>query len=350
VSRTRTERLVNLVICLLSTRRFLTAAQIAATVPGYEHDPADPREHEAFQRKFERDKAELRDLGVPLETGTTSVFDNEPGYRIARRDYALPDVHLEPDETAAVGIAARLWQHAGLAAAATSGLLKLRAAGVEVDESASMGIEPVVTVDPAFEPLQSAARERREVAFDYRTPEEDAPRRRRLRPWGVVSWRGRWYVVGHDLDRDAPRCFRLSRIVGPVRSGPPEAFDRPVGVDLMSHVATFSGPVERTRLATLVVRSGRAAGVRRLADEVTPGAGHQGLAGDRVVVRYADPDGLARWLVGYGADVVVVEPDEVRKAIVARLRDVVHAFDHQADTAPAQDEPLVPDFGAAVAG
>ena len=127
MSRTRTERLVNLVICLLSTRRFLTAAQIAATVPGYEHDPDDPRDHEAFQRKFERDKAELRELGVPLETGTASVFDTEPGYRIARREYALPDIPLEPDEAAAVGIAARLWQHAGLAAAASSGLAKLRA-------------------------------------------------------------------------------------------------------------------------------------------------------------------------------------------------------------------------------
>ena len=129
MSRARTERLVNLVICLLSTRRFLTAAQIAATVPGYEHDPDDPRAHEAFQRKFERDKAELRELGVPLETGTDSVFDTEPGYRIARREYALPDIPLEPDEAAAVGIAARLWQHAGLAAAASSGLAKLRAAG-----------------------------------------------------------------------------------------------------------------------------------------------------------------------------------------------------------------------------
>ena len=203
MSRSRTERLVNLVICLLSTRRYLTAAQIAATVPGYEHDPTDPREHEAFQRKFERDKAELRDLGVPLETGTTSVFDTEPGYRIARRDYALPDIHLEPDETAAVGIAARLWQHAGMAAAASSGLLKLRAAGVDVDVSATLGVEPLVTVDPAFEPLQAAARRRQEVRFDYRTPEDDVAHTRRLQPWGVVSWRGRWYVVGWDLDREA---------------------------------------------------------------------------------------------------------------------------------------------------
>src|SRR5262245_46939816 len=246
VSRTRTERLVNLVICLLATRRFLTAAQIAATVPGYEHDLDDVREHEAFQRKFERDKAELRDLGIPLETGTTSAFDTEPGYRIARRDYALPDIHLEPDETAAVGIAARLWQHAGLAAAASSGLLKLRAAGVDVDPSATLGVEPVVTVDPAFAPLQTAAQERREVRFDYRTPADDAASHRRLQPGGVVSWRGRWYVVGHDLDRGATRCFRMSRIVSAVTTvGEPGAFVRPTDVDLISHVAHWSGPVER---------------------------------------------------------------------------------------------------------
>ena len=163
MSRTRTERLVNLVICLLSTRRFLTAAQIAATVPGYEHDPEDPKDHEAFQRKFERDKAELRELGVPLETGTDSVFDQEPGYRIAPREYALPDIILEPDEAAAVGIAARLWQHAGLAAAASSGLAKLRAAGVEVDPQATLGVEPVVAVDPAFAPLTNAARDRSRI-------------------------------------------------------------------------------------------------------------------------------------------------------------------------------------------
>jgi proteasome accessory factor B len=319
VSRTRTERLVNLVICLLSTRRFLTAAQIAATVPGYEHDASDPRDHEAFQRKFERDKAELRDLGVPLETGTTSVFDTEPGYRIARRDYALPDVRLEPDETAAVGIAARLWQHAGMAAAATSGLLKLRAAGVDVDLQATLGVEPLVTADPAFEPLQTAARQRQEVRFDYRTPEDDTAQTRHLQPWGVVSWRGRWYVVGHDLDRDATRCFRMSRVVGRVvLVGAPGAFTPPENVDLFSHVSRWTGPVDHPNKAVVLVKPGRAFGVRRWADSVTPGPD-----GDRIELGYADPDGFARWLVGYGSDVVVLEPEEVRKATVARLRDLV---------------------------
>ncbi|MFK3985582.1 helix-turn-helix transcriptional regulator [Micromonospora sp. NPDC050397] len=323
MSRSRTERLVNLVICLLSTRRFLTAAQIAATVPGYEHDPDDPRDHEAFQRKFERDKAELRELGVPLETGTASVFDTEPGYRIAHREYALPEIPLEPDEAAAVGIAARLWQHAGLAAAASSGLAKLRAAGIDVDPQATLGLEPVVTVDPAFAPLTAAARDKRAVTFDYRVPDEDAPTTRRLQPWGVVGWRGRWYVVGHDLDRAATRCFRLSRVVGTVRLvGRPGAYTPPEGVDLISHVARWSGPVERTGRATVLVRPGRAAGLRRWAREVTAGPD-----GDRLVLPYADPDGLAGTLVGYGPDVRVIDPPEVREAVIQRLKEIATRHD-----------------------
>jgi proteasome accessory factor B len=319
VSRIRTERLVNLVICLLSTRRFLTAAQIAATVPGYEHDPDDPKDHEAFQRKFERDKAELRELGVPLETGTASAFDSEPGYRIAHREYALPDIPLAPDEAAAVGIAARLWQHAGLAAAASSGLAKLRAAGVDVDPSATLGVEPVVTVDPAFGPLTAAARERRAVTFRYRRPEGDEPVTRHLEPWGVVCWQGRWYVVGHDRDRRATRCFRLSRMVGAVKAtGRPGAFRPPEKVDLISHVAGRVGPVPHTGRATVLVTPGRAAGLRRWATEALPGPD-----GDRLVLPYGDAERLAGTLVGYGPDVRVLDPPELRDAVIQALKEVV---------------------------
>jgi proteasome accessory factor B len=329
VSRTRTERLVNLVICLLSTRRFLTAAQIAATVPGYEHDPEDPRDHEAFQRKFERDKAELRDLGVPLEIGTASVFDNEPGYRIAHREYALPDILLEPDEAAAVGIAARLWQHAGLAAAASSGLAKLRAAGVEVDPQATLGVEPVVTVDPAFGPLTTAARDRRAVTFAYRPPENDEPVTRRLEPWGVVCWQGRWYVVGHDRDRRATRCFRLSRIVGNVRAtGRAGAFTPPQNEDLISHVARWSGPVAHNGRARVTVRPGRAAGLRRWALDSAAGPD-----GDVLTIPYADSERLASTLVGYGADVRVDGPPELREAVIQRLKEVVARHDRPAAVA-----------------
>ena len=206
MSARKTERLLNLVICLLATRRYLSADQIRRTVAGYE-DLGD----EAFKRKFERDKEDLRDLGIPLETGSDSPFDDEPGYRIRRDDYSLPDIAFEPAELAVLGVAARTWQHASLGGQAFEAVLKLRAAGVDIDDAVPVAIETrVATSEPAFEPLRRAATDRRPVEFDYRTPGA----RRHVEPWGLVSWRGRWYLAAHDTDRADTRVFRLSRIVG----------------------------------------------------------------------------------------------------------------------------------------
>ena len=112
MSRRKTERLLSLVVCLLSARRYLTASQIREAVPGY------PDSFEAFKRMFERDKDELRELGIPLETGTNSAGDDEAGYRISRQAYELPEIRLEPDEAAVLGLAARVWRRAELAGAA----------------------------------------------------------------------------------------------------------------------------------------------------------------------------------------------------------------------------------------
>src|ERR1700754_4323531 len=120
---------MNLVIALLSTRTFITAERIRATVYGYADNPTD----EAFSRMFERDKNELRDLGIPLETGRVSNLDGTEGYRIKRDAYALPEIALSADEAAAVAVAVQLWQSPELVTATQGALLKLRAAGVDVD-------------------------------------------------------------------------------------------------------------------------------------------------------------------------------------------------------------------------
>ena len=101
MSKQKTERLLSLVVCLLSARRYLTAGQIRAAVPGY------PETFDAFKRMFERDKDELRELGIPLETGTNPGSDEEVGYRISRQAYELPEIRLEPDEAAVLGLAAQ---------------------------------------------------------------------------------------------------------------------------------------------------------------------------------------------------------------------------------------------------
>src|SRR5581483_8075062 len=138
----RAERLVNLVICLLSTRQFLTAERIRDAVPGYEAADGSTATDEAFKRMFERDKAELRELGIPLETGRNSGFDTEDGYRIRRGDYELPPIEFDADEAAAVGLAARLWQSATLGEPARQALIKLRAAGTEIRAGDAPGAVP----------------------------------------------------------------------------------------------------------------------------------------------------------------------------------------------------------------
>jgi proteasome accessory factor B len=315
MSARRAERLVNLVIALLGTRQFLTAARIRATVPGYEADDGSARADEAFKRMFERDKAELREMGVPLETGRTSVFDTEDGYRIARADYELPEITLTGEEAAAVGLALRLWESARLAGAAQSALVKLKAAGVDVDPGRGLPLQPRLDAgEESFEACYAAARDRRALEFDYRRPDEDAPTRRHVQPWGVVAWHGRWYLGGLDLDRQRPRVFRLSRIVGtPQAVGAAGAFEPPDDVDLTTMVAgQFSG---EEHLVLVRARPGTAIGLRRHATSLGPGEDGD----DRLELRTTEPWALAGRLAAYGADVLVESPAEVRDAVIAHL-------------------------------
>ena len=308
----KTERLLNLVICLLSTRRYLTVHQILQAVPGY-----DAPDDEAVRRMFERDKDDLRELGIPLETGRNS-YDDDEGYRIARGDYELPDLHLEPDEAAALGLAARLWQSAPLAAATGSALLKLRAAGVE-PPALPAALQPRVgATEPAFGACWAAVRDGRPVLFDYRTSGRVAPESRRVEPWGVVSWRGRWYLVGQDTTRQAARVFRLSRVLGAVRTdGPAGSVVVPEGQDLRAMVERMATDAPRTT-ARVRLRAGSGWELRREATAVELATDGDGW--DVVEVGYSDPERFADRVTGYGADAVVLAPDEARDAVVRRLR------------------------------
>ncbi len=309
---------MNLVLCLLSTRQYLTAERIRATVPGYADAPTD----DAFFRMFERDKTELRELGVPLETGRASGFDTADGYRIARQDYELGEIDLEPDEAAAVALAARLWDTPGLAGAAQGAVVKLRAAGVEVDEADGGPVQPRVrAVEPAFAPLLAAVQARRAVRFPHRRGgPTGALTQRTVEPWGVVSSRGRWYLVGHDRDRAAVRSFRLSRIAGPVTPvGPPGAVEVPPDVDLLAVVERSVGPPPVIGTARLWVAAGRAHGLRRLGRLRGPLriAGPDGTArdGDELEIDLRSLETVARWVAGFGADVAVRHPPELAAAV-----------------------------------
>ncbi|MCV7195723.1 helix-turn-helix transcriptional regulator [Mycobacterium angelicum] len=321
----KVERLVNLVIALLSTRGYITAEKIRSSVAGYAESPSA----EAFSRMFERDKNELRDLGIPLEVGRVSHLDPTEGYRINRDAYALPPVELTADEAAAVAVATQLWESPELITATQGALLKLRAAGVDVDPFDSG--TPVAIASPAGVPglrgsedvlgiLLSAIDSRQAVQFPHRSSRTEPFTTRTVEPWGVVTDKGRWYLVGHDRDRDATRTFRLSRIGADVTPiGSAGAVTVPDDVDLRAIVARTVAQTATGTRATVWVADGRGTGLRRAGRSTGPRQ-LGGRDGEVIELDVVAGDRLARDITGYGADAIVLEPPSLRDEVLARLR------------------------------
>lgn len=316
----KAERLLNLVIALVNTTQFRSAAWIRRNVAGYFDTPSD----EAFNRMFERDKNELREIGLPLQS------DGNDGYRIPPTEFSLPPLAFTPAETAAVGLAARLWSTTTLQSAGEQAVRKLREATLDGSQDPAAGdrdwqfvdsvLQPQVrTADPAFAPLQAATVSRRQVGFDYRKQPDEAPVKRRLQPWGLVSFRGKWYVIGNDLDRGGQRTFRLSRIVGAVSAtGRQGAYEVPAGMDLLEQVRRVAEPNDE-RQGRLLIRPGRAVGLRREATLVAAAPVGVPDASDELLVPIVGLWDTARRIAGAGDDVLVQEPADLRDAVIRIL-------------------------------
>jgi proteasome accessory factor B len=304
----KVERLVNLTVALLETRRPLTYRELRTRTREYQQ--ADP---ESARRQFERDKDDLRGLGVPVET-VDVAFEEEPGYRIDRRTYELPDVELAADEVAALALAVRL------AGEDTSRLALAKLAARAPDPTAldaSGAPELDLAVDPIGDVLADALQRHTPLRFTYRTAAGDAAPRT-VDPHAVVQRRGAWYLVAHDHDRDAQRVFRLDRVEGRMRpAGEPGSFTPPADLDLGAAVA---GPEsERLEVDLAVAPSARWAVESRggvaVGDEREDGW---------VVLRVAGVDRLRdrSWLLGLGDEVEVLAPADLRTEIAAALRTI----------------------------
>lgn len=314
---------MNLVIALLSTRTYIPAERIRRVVAGYADCPTD----EAFSRMFERDKNELRDLGIPLETGRVSTLDPTEGYRIKRDAYSLPDIELTADEAAAVAVAVQLWQSPELITATQGALLKLRAAGIDIEAIdtpvaiASAAAMPGIRGSEWLLPiLLSAIDSGQAVQFQHRSSRMQPYSMRTVEPWGVVTDRGRWYLVGKDRDRDAVRTFRLSRIGAEVTPiGPVGTVRKPDDADVREIVAKVVGEAPTGVEARVWVAADHATALRRagtVVEQLTLG----GRDGEVVAIDIGPMDRLAREVAGYGADAVVLEPESLRDEVLARLR------------------------------
>lgn len=300
------DRLLNLTAALLETTVPLTADEIRAKVPGYGDAAA-----ESFRRTFERDKDDLRELGIPIETVTVAHHEQpHAAYTIERDRYELPDPGLEPDELAALHLAATAVQLEGLDPDdAEEALRKLGGVGSPgTGDAAALGALPA----PDFLlDLFIAVLERRVVTFVY------GPETRTVEPARLQFERGRWYLAGHDRDREQGRTFRLDRIQGPVQPGERDGFappPRPHGLRLRPWELGDAAPVRaEVLLDPAIARS-------TLAEDPELEVLERRADGSVVIaLKVRNHDGLANFVLSLLDRAELLGPPELRDELIERL-------------------------------
>jgi predicted DNA-binding transcriptional regulator YafY len=307
-SAQRLSRLLNLYALLTETSRPLTAKQIREQLDA-DYGDTDT----AFRRAFERDKDELRDLGVEIRVEEVVVDGEVPetGYFVPRSARSLRVPDLDTDEAAALQLAVSLVRLEG--ADGSAGLWKVGAVG----GARSTGADGIAALPahPQLGPLFTAVAERRSVRFGYRDE------RRAADPYRLDFARGRWYLLAFDHDRAAERWFRLDRMTGTPELGPPDAFEPPATGVPGSVPDPWSLPIDDPVVARVAVDAAVAPVVRSILGE---GAVVEETDDGALVVELevTHRDGFRSFVLGFLEHVEVLSPPELRAHVVEWLEAI----------------------------
>lgn len=331
MSARKTERILNLLIALLSSPRGHTRAYLESTV--YAYCRAEGMNDAAIERMFERDKAELRDMGVPLEVVDDETFDVDESsgsrYRVNPNDYLLPVLQLTAEERLLLQLAAQLWEQASLRSAGSAALRKL-SDGQDPDDGVPAPVLPRVTTGgAALETLHRALAGRHPVRFGYRAASAGETATRRLEPHGLGNRSGQWYVVGHDLDRDAERTFRLSRITTSVEVEERKRFAPPRDFSIAAALDSMEAYPEQHAVVRLPHGGGAQWRVRAVRAD-----------GDHATISYQDESAFLDEMAALAPTVRVVEPARLRDAVIGRLRSAADALSRPAGVTEFRTPPV----------
>jgi proteasome accessory factor B len=306
------ERLIDLVALLLEARRPLAFEEIRSLIPAYQH-----QDEASAKRMFERDKDALREVGIPLEVAATDIWEVEPGYRIRKDHYYLPELSFSGDEVWALFVAAHTPGETGEAEQAFQKL----SAGTEANVLAAMAERsPTPGVDPSGPHLGAVAdalARRRTIRFKYR-PAVGKPGQREVEPYSLVFRNGQWYLVGRDRARQQIRSFRLSRLLSAVKEAGP-AGPPPPGFDAARQLEAGPWGVGQPAAKARVAFSPK---VAWWAVPTVPGARVFRTRRDgwvEVEVPASQTDSFVSWILSFGADAKVSSPRPVRDEVVRRL-------------------------------
>jgi proteasome accessory factor B len=315
------ERLFSLVLALLATESGLTKSEILSTVQGYRQRYSRSGDNANLERQFERDKDDIRELGVPLETlDSPGQAGNNQNlrYRIPRGAYELPgDISFSAEETALLGLAAMVWREGSLSAESRRAIVKLRSLGRT--EEPVLGYVPNLRVrDEAFEPLRSATEKNQIVRFSYLKPGEAAAKVRTVAALALIQHQGRWHLHAVEPDTGATKTFLLRRIVSQVV--PTGKTFTPDGID---HTRAALAELEQLwnshTVEVAVVPDSDAA------TRLNKRRGTRVATSGNLLLHYSDANIVADELTSYGPEVLVVSPPELAAAVSARLRLVAEA-------------------------
>lgn len=313
----KTERLLNLTLALLATKRPMTKAEIFEQIPGYSGSP------ESMERMFERDKDELRDLGVTVEVlPTDAYFNDEQGYQIIPRDFFLEDISFTYEESLWLAIATNLLHEASPKAGARQGLQKLITVGqVGGEEFFEMGAhtELALSFSESLQEIWRSIRERQVLAFTYST--SNGTKRREASPILLTSRLGNWYLVAIDSDDKQVKTFRIDRMSDVSVESSTTFNDLNPSFDLRDFLAHFKG--DQFGLVIVKLHKELSSEHPLIAYSSTRFSGERLGIGSIVRLENLDSDRALELILWAGDAIEVLEPVALRKQIIDILKEIV---------------------------
>jgi predicted DNA-binding transcriptional regulator YafY len=350
-------RQLSLVAFLMAERRPLTARDIKSNVEGYQE-----MSDEAFARRFYSDRAELVSLGVPLDS-QRDEFTGEELYTLRAERYFLPELELDDEELAALQTCFFLLEgrfaYAEPLRLALQNLALGRSAGpLAATPTGTAGRVEVRDPDYSLElqgrlgKLEGAISKQRTVKFRYWSIYRDSEEERTLNPYALLPENGSWYVIGHDLERDDIRTFRVSRIRSDIRFATRRErdFRLPPEFDVENYRGRAEWQFgEIVGEAQIDVAPDTAWWVER-----AYGGERNRVEEDVFTTEYASSTMLARWILRQDGRAVPLEPSELRRLVTegARAARIAHEGappTPAAEVVPGESDGAVERFAGPVA-
>jgi proteasome accessory factor B len=306
------ERLWCLILALIPSQRGMSKQDIFENVRGYREEYATTGATDALNKKFDRDKDEIKSLGIPLVTSETEN-PADAVYSISEEDYeALAFSEAEITLLAAAGA---IWRDSAHSNDAREAKMKLLANDVASDPELIDFAPRMNTFDNAYGVVAEAIIAGQDIAFPYLKHGQLKPEMRNVSPLALVNSDGRWHLLAFDLGRDAERTFLLRRIVGKVQPIGP-ATQTP-GPRQTNEFGKHLSDLWNSLTARVRVAPGTKAAVALKNRKGTE------IDGNVYAVHYLDEAVFADELCEFGADVIVLEPASLRAAVIERLERLV---------------------------